>query len=61
MTAAEIEAQLRRVERAREIASHPDEIEKIEDGAWSVPSQVTLGRYCVRLDGGKRRCTCPDY
>ncbi|MFZ0892286.1 MAG: transposase [Thermoplasmata archaeon] len=50
-----------RMARAKEIASHPETIEKLEDGVWSVPSQSGFGRYRVWFSGEDGRCTCPDY
>ena len=37
----------RRMTRAKEIASHPETIEKIGVDQWSVPSQSGFGRYRV--------------
>jgi transposase len=50
-----------RITRAREIASHPETVEKLEDGVWSVPSQSGFGRYRVWFVGEAGRCTCPDF
>ena len=51
----------RRMVRGKEIASHPETIEKIGEVEWSVPSQTGFGRYRVRFVGQEGRCTCPDY
>jgi transposase len=32
-----------------------------QDGAWSVPSQVSTGTYTVRLEGDAPTCTCEDF
>lgn len=58
--ASRSEAELRLV-RAREIASHPETIEKLEDAVWSVPSQTGFGRYRVSFLGHGPACTCKDY
>ena len=50
-----------RMTRAKEIASHPETIEKIGVDEWSVPSQSGFGRYRVWFVGQEGRCTCPDY
>ena len=51
----------RRLTRAKEIASHPETIEKIGADEWSVPSQTGFGRYRVWFVGDDVRCSCPDY
>ena len=64
MMQAEIETELaseRRMARGKEIASHPETIEKIGDAEWSVPSQTGFGRYRVWFVGDLPRCTCPDF
>ena len=50
-----------RLSRAKEIASHPETIEKIGVDEWSVPSQSGFGRYRVWFVEREGRCTCPDY
>ncbi len=50
-----------RMVRGKEIASHPEEIEKIGADEWSVPSQSGFGRYRVWFVGDLPRCSCPDY
>jgi len=54
-------ASLRRRILGLEIASRPGTIEKTPEGDWSVPSQTTFGRYCVRIRDGRAWCTCPDF
>ncbi len=56
-----VEADERRMARGKEIASHPETIEKIGENEWSVPSQVGFGRYRVWFVGDLPRCSCPDY
>jgi len=51
----------RRMVRGREIASHPETIEKIGEAEWSVPSQTGFGRYLVSKQGGDFRCGCKDF
>jgi hypothetical protein len=51
----------RRMTRGKEIASHPETIEKIGPDEWSVPSQSGFGRYKVWFVGDLPRCSCPDY
>jgi hypothetical protein len=51
----------RRMARGKEIASHPETIEKIGPDEWSVPSQTGFGRYRVWFVGDLARCSCPDY
>ena len=51
----------RRITRAKEIASHPETIEKLGEVEWSVPSQSGFGRYRVWFVEREGRCTCPDY
>ena len=51
----------RRMVRGREIASHPETIEKIGENEWSVPSQTGFGRYLVSNKGGEFRCGCKDF
>ena len=50
-----------RMTRAKEIASHPETVEKIGVDEWSVPSQSGFGRYRVWFVEREGRCTCPDY
>jgi len=50
-----------RLVRAREIASHPEEIESLGPDLWSVPSQSGFGRYQVFLNGDKWSCGCKDF
>jgi transposase len=50
-----------RMVRGREIASHPETIEKLGEVEWSVPSQTGFGRYRVWFVEREGRCTCPDY
>src|SRR5580658_6590988 len=50
-----------RMARGREIASHPETIEQLVGGEWSVPSQSGFGRYRVWFVDREGRCTCPDY
>jgi transposase len=50
-----------RMVRGREIASHPETIEKLGEVEWSVPSQSGFGRYRVWFVDREGRCTCPDY
>jgi transposase len=50
-----------RMVRGREIASHPETIEKLGSVEWSVPSQSGFGRYRVWFVEREGRCTCPDY
>jgi hypothetical protein len=57
---AQVESE-RRMFRGREIASHPDTIEKISETEWSVPSQTSLGRYLVSMREGVFRCGCKDF
>ncbi len=51
----------KRLARGKEIASHPETIEKIGVDEWSVPSQTGFGRYRVWFVGDLPRCSCPDY
>ena len=50
-----------RMARGKEIASHPETIEKIGVDEWSVPSQSGFGRYKVVFLGDSFTCSCPDY
>jgi transposase len=50
-----------RLVKAREIASHPEEIEKLGEDLWSVPSQSGFGRYQVYFNGDKWSCGCRDF
>ena len=50
-----------RMARGKEIASHPEMIEKIGADEWSVPSQAGFGRYKVWFVGDLPRCSCPDF
>ncbi len=50
-----------RMARGKEIASHPETIEKIGADEWSVPSQTGFGRYRVWFVGDLPRCTCLDF
>jgi hypothetical protein len=50
-----------RLVKAREIASHPEEIEKLGGDLWSVPSQSGFGRYQVFFNGEKWSCGCKDF
>jgi transposase len=50
-----------RLVKAREIASHPQEIEKLGNQLWSVPSQSGFGRYQVYFSGDKWSCGCKDF
>jgi Transposase DDE domain/SWIM zinc finger len=50
-----------RLVRAREIASHPEEIERLGPELWSVSSQSGFGRYQVYISGDKWSCRCKDY
>jgi transposase len=50
-----------RMARGKEIASHPETIEKIGEVEWSVPSQSGFGRYKVWFVEEEARCTCLDY
>ena len=51
----------KRLLRAREIASHPEEIESLGENLWSVPSQSGFGRYQVFLSDDKWSCGCKDF
>jgi hypothetical protein len=51
----------RRLVLAREIASHREDIEKLSEDDWSVPSQSGFGRYRVRLLKGAWVCGCKDF
>jgi transposase len=51
----------KRLVRAREIASHPEEIEKLGENEWSVPSQTGFGRYRVYFEADKWSCGCKDF
>ena len=50
-----------RIVRAREIASHPEEIEVLGEHTWSVPSQSGFGRYKVYFETDKWSCGCKDF
>ena len=50
-----------RMVRGREIASHPEMIEKLGEVEWSVPSQTGFGRYRVTLSEGIWVCGCKDF
>ena len=50
-----------RLARGREIASHPEEIEKLAGNEWSVPSQSGFGRYRVLFVDGSYSCGCKDF
>lgn len=50
-----------RMVRGREIASRPENIRKVGDGDWSVPSQTGFGRYLVSVREWGYRCTCKDF
>ncbi|MFZ0892281.1 MAG: transposase [Thermoplasmata archaeon] len=56
-----VEEDVKRKVRGKEIASHPEMLEKLEDGVWSVPSQTGFGRYRVWFAKEGPRCTCPDF
>jgi transposase len=47
--------------RGREIASHPETIEKVAEDEWSVSSQTGFGRYRVVLTEGAWVCSCKDF
>jgi transposase len=51
----------KRFSLAREIASRAEEIELLEPGVWSVPSQTGFGRYRVELHDGIERCGCANF
>ena len=51
----------RRMVRGKEIASHPETIEKVGVDEWSVPSQTGFGRYLVSLKDWGFRCGCKDF
>jgi transposase len=51
----------KRIVRGKEIASHPETIEKIGEAEWSVPSQTGFGRYLVSMKDGEFRCGCKDF
>ncbi len=50
-----------RLVRAREIASRPEEIEKLGENEWSVPSQSGFGRYRVYYKDDEWSCGCKDF
>jgi transposase len=50
-----------RIIRGKEIASHPETIEKVGDAEWSVPSQTSFGRYLVSRREETIRCGCKDF
>ncbi len=50
-----------RIIRGKEIASHPETIERIGDAEWSVPSQTGFGRYLVSKRNGEFHCGCKDF
>ena len=50
-----------RIAKAKIILLHPEDIERLDDMTWSVPSQTTLGRYQVQVVRGEGRCSCPDF
>jgi transposase len=50
-----------RMAKGKEIASRPEEIERIGPDEWSVPSQSGFGRYRVWFIRDLPRCTCADY
>jgi transposase len=50
-----------RVERGREIAASPDQIEKVAPGIWSVRSQSGIGVYLVSRAEKLWKCICPDF
>jgi transposase len=58
MTGPEYEA---RLVRARDLASRPEEIEKLGENLWSVPSQSGFGRYQVYFETDKWSCGCKDF
>lgn len=51
----------RRVIRAKEIVSRGEDIERLGDDDWSVPSQSGFGRYRVRLTERGWICGCKDF
>ena len=50
-----------RVEKGREIASEPGQIERVAKNIFSVRSQSGLGVYIVSSEGGHWKCICPDF
>jgi transposase len=50
-----------RLVRAKEIASHPEEIGGLGPELWSVPSQSGLGGYQVFFNGDRWSCGCKDF
>jgi transposase len=62
MASIDLTGTTERMARAREIALHPEQIERLSDTEWSVPSQSGFGRYKVELLGvAEGTCTCPDF
>lgn len=50
-----------RVTRGKEIALHPERIERTSGDTWSVPSQTGVGRYQVWSNGIDAKCECEDH
>jgi hypothetical protein len=50
-----------RVAKGKEIASRPEEIDRIGPDEWSVQSQSGFGRYRVWYIRDLPRCSCADY
>lgn len=50
-----------RLVRAREIVSRPEEIEKLDENEWSIPSQSGFGRYRVHFETDRWSCGCKDF
>jgi hypothetical protein len=50
-----------RVEKGKEIASAPGQIEQVAKNIFSVQSQSGSGVYLVSTDGDRWKCICPDF
>ena len=50
-----------RMARGKEIASHPETIEKIGENEWSVPSRAGFGRHKAWVVGDLPRTSCADF
>jgi transposase len=58
---ASVGEQEKRLTQAKEIASRPDEIKRLDENDWLVPSQMGFGGYRVVLTQGVWVCGCKDF
>ena len=50
-----------RVERGEAIARTPGAVEHVTGSVYAVRAQSGLGVYLVTFEGGRGKCTCPDF